>query len=209
MQPNFESLQNILNFDVSLGAYQKLENYHALLLKWQKAINLVSPKTLQNAWERHFLDSAQVLNAIPQGQKTIADIGSGGGFAGLVVAILRPDCDVHLIESDERKCQFLKTVSRETSTNVSVHTVRVEHSYDLCAPDIVSARALAHLTDLLDFAYPWIEQNPNLRCVFMKGQNADHEISAAQQRYEFSCESCASVTDPEAKILQISEIKRK
>jgi 16S rRNA (guanine527-N7)-methyltransferase len=209
MQPDFETLRNALDFDVSRETFEKLEIYHALLLKWQKAINLVSPKTLDDSWNRHFIDSMQILNFVADDAKIIADIGSGGGFPGMLIAISRPDIFVNLIESDERKCHFLRTVSRETSSPVQAYDVRIEKSYDVCVPDIVTARALANLSDLLGLVLPWVEKNPKLECLFMKGQNAENEIQDAQECYEFDCECYDSVTDSDAKILKISNIKKR
>ena len=104
---------NSLDIDVSREMREKLEIYHRLLLKWQKAINLISPRTIQEAWIRHFADSAQLTRYIPvasdvsRESSIVADLGSGAGFPGLVLAMLRDDLDIHLIESDQRKCQFL------------------------------------------------------------------------------------------------------
>lgn len=105
---------------------EKIDAYERLLKKWQNTINLVGPSTLSEAKKRHFEDSLQLLKHIPVAAKTLYDLGSGAGFPGLVLAMAKPDLDVHLIESDARKCQFLKTVSRETETPVTVHNQRIE-----------------------------------------------------------------------------------
>ena len=110
-------------FDVSRAALSKLRLYHALLLKWQKAVNIVSPKTLDKAWERHFVDSLQVLPFIPDQVKIIADLGSGGGFPGLVIACVRDDVNVHSVESDMKKCQFQSNVSREAISFINCSQV--------------------------------------------------------------------------------------
>lgn len=187
----------------------KLKRYQALLFKWQKAVNLVSPATLNEAWERHFLDSAQVADYLPERAVTLADLGSGAGFPGLVLAMLRPDLDVHLIESDDKKGQFLKTVSRETSTPVTVHTVRIESAHDAVKPDVVTARALAALDKLLTLCWPWAEENQALQMVFMKGEKADEEIAAARAAFDFTCETSSSATDGKAKILRISSLQKR
>src|SRR5262245_1521225 len=108
MQP--EEFQKIWN--VSRETFQRLEVYAELLKKWQRAINLLSPGTLENIWDRHFADSIQITNLIPMGMKKVVDLGSGAGFPAMVLSIARPDLDIHLIESDSRKCEFLKNVSR-------------------------------------------------------------------------------------------------
>ena len=138
----------------------KLKTYEALLHKWQDKINLVSSKTLNDSWKRHFEDSTQILEYLPAGTKTLFDLGTGAGFPGLVVAICRLDLDVHLVESDQKKCAFLKTVSRETGVSVSVHNERIESVSCETIPDIITARALASLPDLFDYCHGWIEANP-------------------------------------------------
>lgn len=157
------------SLNVSRETTQRLEIYHQLLIKWQRAINLVSPTTIPDAWNRHFVDSAQILPLIPGHVQTIADLGCGGGFPGLVLAILEPRFEMHLIESDEKKCQFMRTVSRETNTPVTIHNKRIEQAYEDVRPDMVSARALASLERLLGYCEPWRQQNPALEYLFLKG----------------------------------------
>jgi len=194
--------------EISDEAFERLEIYHALLLKWQKAINIVSNNTIENAWHRHFLDSAQIVNFIGDDVKSYADLGCGGGFPGLVIAIMRPDIDTHLVESDERKCQFMRTVSRETSTPVTIYTQRIENISDAFIPDFVTARALSSLSNLLEYCMPWAENNKDLELCFMKGSRADEEISEAQKSYSFDCKTAKSITDGSAKILSISNLVR-
>lgn len=203
-QKDFESLLN-----VSRETTIRIAAYHDLLLKWNKAINLVSPKTLDNAWERHFIDSAQISDLIPNTVKTYADLGCGGGFPGLVIAILRPDIHIHLVESDERKCQFMRNVSRETSTkNITIHTKRIENTTEDFIPDFITARALANLNTLFDYIYPWAAHNPNTQMAFMKGQKAEEEIIEAQKSYNFDHQTHNSITDDHAKIITIQNLKK-
>ena len=202
MQPN------ALYDSVPRETRDKLDAYQALLLRWQKAINLVSSSTLKNAKERHFIDSLQVLPLILQGAKLLYDIGSGAGFPGLVIAMARPDLSVHMIESDERKGQFLRTVSRETSTPITVHTERIER-VGLSAPDVVTARALADLTMLFDFCIGWAEENPLLEMVFMKGRAAEDEIEAARVIYDFDVTRQQSITGEGAVILKVTNLIKK
>ncbi len=194
-------------FDVSRETFEKVSVYHDLLLKWNKAINLVSPKTLDEAWHRHLIDSAQVEKYIPKNIQHYADLGCGGGFPGLLIAMMRPDLNVHLVESDERKCQFMRNVSRETSLqNVSIHTKRIEHVYDDVQPDFITARALASLDKLFNYCLPWVEEKPDLGFCFMKGFKAQEEITEAQQNFSFNIEQYDSITDENAKILVIKEL---
>ena len=185
----------------------RLRQYEALLGKWQKAINLVGPATLADSWNRHFVDSAQMAPLLPPEAKTLYDLGSGAGFPGLVLAILRPELEVTLIESDHKKAAFLSTVSHETKTPVKVLTTRIEQAAEsLPAPDVVSARALASLGDLLTYIKPWALQRPGLLCLFPKGAQADAEIEAAQGFARFSAERIPSRTDPAAQILRLTNI---
>lgn len=193
-----------LNIDVSRETIERLEIYHALLLKWQKAINLVSPATVKDAWVRHFADSAQILPLLPDTAKVYADIGCGGGFPGLVLAMMRPELEVHLIESDTRKCEFMRTVARETGVAVHVHAARIE-AVDIPPPDVVSARALADLLALLNFIEPWAEKE-NFRALFMKGERWAEEVDTAQCQFSFEYQHVNSVTDPRACILSLGKI---
>jgi 16S rRNA (guanine527-N7)-methyltransferase len=188
-------------FCVSRESFEQLKHYHALLVKWQRAINLVSPKTLEQAWQRHFVDSAQVAAYIPAGVRRVVDLGSGAGFPALVLAIMRPDIEWHLIESDERKAQFLRTVSRETNAPVDVHNARVEAVLGGLRPDLISARAFAPLVNILNYA-----RNAdvlNVPLLLMKGRGYAEEVEAARARYHFEIQAHKSLTDPEARILSV------
>jgi 16S rRNA (guanine527-N7)-methyltransferase len=196
---------NQLLLDVSRETVQKLRLYDELLHKWQKAINIISPTTLVDSWNRHFLDSAQISPLMPE-NVVLADLGCGGGFPGLVLALLKPELEVHLIESDEKKCQFMRTVSRETQTAAHIHTQRVEASYDIVLPDVITARALASLEKLLDYTWPWIMRKPTIKCIFMKGERADEEIEIALKRYNFDYELIPSKTDAKARIIVLTNI---
>lgn len=196
-------------FNVSRETMAKLEIYHALLLKWQRAVNLVGPGTIPAAWERHFADSAQLLELISVGAKILADLGSGAGFPGMVLAIMRPELEVHLVESDEKKAQFLRTVSRETQVPVTVHNARIEDVYPALTPDVITARALADLGRLLDYAQGWATENPALEMVFLKGEKAQDEIEAARGKYNFDLEAHPSATDPKARLLKICSLRPK
>ena len=194
--------------NVSRETLVKLRKYHDILLKWQRAVNLVSPKTIPEAWQRHFEDSAQIAQFLPPQAKTLLDLGSGAGFPGLVLAILRPDMDVHLVESDEKKCQFLRNVSRETLTPVTIHNCRIENLEAGIIPDIITARALADLAALLGYALPYAEKNPALVLLFSKGEKADAEIAMAQESFSFEITTHPSLTHDGAQILEIWNLRR-
>ena len=183
----------------------RLHQYEALLRKWQKAINLVSPNTLPDLWERHFEDSLQLSELIEK-NRTVYDIGSGAGFPGLVLAIARPDLKMTLIESDQRKCSFLRTVSRETNTSVTILNARIE-AVAVAAPDIVTARALAPVDKLLAYTENWRLQNPALTLLLLKGENYQQELADCQV-YQFDAKITASATDARAAILRLENIRK-
>lgn len=187
---------------------RKLELYLKLLQKWQKSINLVSGATIDEAWRRHFEDSLQLTEFIPQGA-SVFDIGSGAGFPGLVLAIARPDLQVTLIESDTKKCTFLSTVSRETATPVSVLNQRIESVSADSVPGIVTARALASLDKLLGYCMGWAKQNPGLVMLFLKGEKAEQETEAAGKLFDFDVEVVPSVTSFQGCILRIANLRER
>ena len=184
---------------------ERLEHYLRLLRKWQKSINLVSPNTLDNAWQRHVEDSLQLADLIPPGA-IIFDLGSGAGFPGLVLAMVRPDLDVTLIESDTKKCTFLSTVSRETKTPVKIENQRIESVSRETIPAIVIARALASLDKLCGYCLPWAQANPDLMILLLKGRKAREEIAQARQNYSFDVQVISSRTDAEGCIVQLSNL---
>ena len=195
--------------DVSRETLEQLNVYAALLDKWNPRINLVSRSTLPSLWARHFLDSAQIFDLAPEMAARWCDLGSGGGFPGLVVAILaqaeRPALSVTLIESDKRKAGFLRTVARETGLKIVVLSERLEEAEGQAA-DVLSARALAPLPTLLSHADRHLA--PGGLCLFPKGVRHDEERRSALELWRFRCETLPSRTDPDAVIFRISELSR-
>lgn len=189
-----------------LSLEEKLNGYEALLKKWQRSINLVSRNTIDDARFRHIDDCLQVVQYVPDSAKVLFDFGSGAGFPGLVIAMARPDVKVSLVESDQRKCTFLSTVSRETSTPITVVNQRIESAKLDSIPDVLSARALASLDKLFGFALPYADQNRDLVMLFMKGERADDEIEEAQENYSFEYEKIQSETEASACILRITNL---
>lgn len=187
---------------------EKLKSYLALLEKWQPKINLISNKTLDDAWDRHFLDSQQIAGYLPENTKNLFDLGSGAGFPGLVLAMMRPDINVSLVESDQKKCSFLKTVSRETETRVSIYNERIESVSHETKPDVITARALASLDKLFEYCAKWIEANPEITLIFPKGENSAEELAVLEQKWRYGLRTYPSKTDENAKILVFSDICR-
>jgi 16S rRNA (guanine(527)-N(7))-methyltransferase RsmG len=192
---------------VSRETNEPLRTYLASIKKWTGKINLIARKdaTDEAIWERHILDSRQILPLIPAGVTHAIDLGSGAGLPGMVVAIERPDIHVTMIEADRRKAAFLQTVVAALGLRATVLPERIEAA--VVAPAaLVMARALAPLPDLLTYSMPLLA--PGGICLFMKGRNAEAEIAAAATDWRMAVERFASQTDPEAMILRISEVRR-
>lgn len=193
--------------NVSRETQDRLDVYLQLLKKWSPKINLVSSASLKDAGQRHFADSLQVASLCPPDAKRWVDLGSGGGFPGAVVAIVLSSqgLDVALVESDQRKATFLRTVSRETKTKFTVIARRIEDIPPLEA-DVLSARALKDLTGLLGFAEYHMSQSGT--ALFQKGGTWQEEVSQAQKKWRFTCEAHTSLTQSDAAILQIGGLSR-
>lgn len=185
--------------NVSRETLERLTIYAELLQKWGSRVNLVGRSTLTDMWRRHMLDSAQLWPYIPKTAETLVDFGSGAGFPGLVLAIMGMR-DVHLVESNTRKCSFLREVARHTSTSVTVHNNRIE-AHTAVKADVVTARALAPLPLLFEYAQPYLK--PTSICLFLKGRGVDEELTELRKMWNISQDAYRSVTDPEAVILRL------
>ncbi len=176
-----------------------------LLRRWQPTINLVAPSTLPDLWSRHIADSLQVQAAVPDARRWV-DLGSGGGFPGMVTAIVLADvagAHVHLVESDKRKAAFLAAVSRETGVPVSVHAIRIEafvphHDEPV---DALSARALAPLDKIVAYGEKLLRAGAI--GVFPKGRTAASEMTDPNLHRGFTVESVPSRTSDDASLLLV------
>ncbi len=186
--------------DVSRETLQRLQAYETLLRRWHKTVNLVGARTLDDVWRRHFLDSGQLCRLL-QDSKTIVDIGSGGGFPGLVVAIMS-DAQVTLVEADNRKAAFLREASRLTAANTKVIAGRAE-TVPAIPADAVTGRAVAPLVKLLSLSEPWIR--PGGHCYFLKGSTVADELTDARLLWDIRCELVPSLSDPTGTILCVKE----
>jgi len=195
--------------DVSRETSERLEIYATLLRKWNPRINLVSKTTLPNLWTRHIADSAQLYDLAPHPVDHWADLGAGGGFPGLVIAIMAMETGsprrVTLVESDARKGAFLNTVIRETGARASVIIDRIEETEALMA-DVLSARALADLPTLLGFAERHLA--PGGTAIFPKGATWEKEVSAARKAWKFDCQVANSETEDGPVLLRITGAAR-
>lgn len=192
---------------VSRETSDKLDVFRSLLIKWNPRINLVAHTTLVDVITRHFSDSAQLVGLANKAPDHWVDIGSGGGFPGLVVAILlsetSPRSVVTMIESDSRKAAFLRTVLRDTRVPGTVLAQRIEDAEPQQA-DVLSARALAPLPKLLSFADRHLSDNGT--ALLMKGQNWEKELSDARRQWHFSYVAHKSKTNANAMVLQIGDL---
>lgn len=186
--------------------------YADLISKWQRAINLISAGDLADLWGRHMLDSAQLIEhmpPIPQGrERVIADLGSGAGFPGMVLAILGAG-QVHLIESDQRKCAFLLEAARLTGSRAVVYNCRIEE-FPKKNPgfkaDIVVARGLAPVSKLLEYAAPLLAAGGV--CLFLKGDNLPKELTEAGKEWNMRADQLPSRTSRSGIILRLGDLAR-
>ena len=206
-------------YDVSRETLTKLMAYQALLGKWQKSVNLVGPNTLAHFWQRHAADSAQIMrytpstSNTPNAPKTWLDLGSGGGLPGLVLAIMlaekNPAAHMHFIESDRKKAGFLRAVIADTGLTATVHHARIEAMAAAKPPalaeiDVITARALAPLPDLLGLLVPFC--NSSTVALVHKGRNWREELTASEQYWKLNVTAQLSDTDAAARILEISAV---
>jgi len=186
-------------------ATTRLEALVALLKKWNSTINLVAPASLPDVWRRHVADSAQLFALRPEAARHWLDLGSGGGFPGLVIAILAaefaPELSIELVEADQRKCVFLQTAARELGLDVTVTRGRIEELPPRQA-DVISARALAPLDRLCAYALRHLA--PEGTCLFLKGADLDSEIAEARRHFDFDLSLSPSRTDARGVIAKLT-----
>jgi 16S rRNA (guanine527-N7)-methyltransferase len=196
---------------VSRETWEKLHIYADLVRKWQASINLISPKTLPDLWERHVLDSLQLFRLRPEPLNWL-DMGSGAGFPGLVTAICLAENGqgwVNLVESNNKKAAFLRQVILETGARASVHPIRVEDARaKLGKIDAISARALASLAELLAYSAPYIQDNPSVEMWFHKGLDYLGEVRSARDLWCFDLVEHHSLAQDGSAILQISNLSQ-
>ncbi|WP_449393888.1 16S rRNA (guanine(527)-N(7))-methyltransferase RsmG [Devosia riboflavina] len=188
-----------------------LESYAALLKKWQAVQNLVSRETLDSVWERHFADSLQILPLFEQSDRELMDLGSGGGFPALPLAIASKGLDRHfvLLEPTARKVSFLRTVARELDLNVTVIGRRSDEidSRETPVPDVITSRALAALPLLCDWMEPFFATKT--RAILHKGREHVNELTESGAHWHYDVVVNKSDTDPGGVILTITNLKRK
>ena len=192
--------------NVSYGTIKKLNKYLSLLNKWQLKFNLVSHKSLNNIWNRHFLDSFQILKYIGKNKK-ILDFGSGAGFPGMICGICSSN-DVCLVDSNKKKILFLNEIKKKLNlNNVSIYHARIENLSFKNKFEVICARAVTSLENLMNFTIAF--SNASTKFIFLKGKSAHKEISLSQKNWFFNLKCEKSITSNEGKILIFKNLKKK
>jgi len=190
---------------VSREIAARLDRLVEMLLDWQQRINLVAPSTIPTVWTRHITDSLQLLDLAPDA-KTLVDLGSGAGFPGLVIACALaddPQAIVHLVESNGKKANFLREAAIHTGVPAKIHHVRIEDfakNFD-ARPDVITARALAPLSEILGLAYPL--SKTGAQGLFLKGQDVASELTEATKYWKFEPVLVPSITSPNSRIVSV------
>jgi len=196
--------------DVSRETYSKLEIFQNMVLEWNNKFNLISKSSAEDIWNRHILDSLQLLNFIDDQSEKLYDFGSGAGFPGMVLAIATkekfPNLKISLIESIHKKTIFLNEVKTKFKIDVDIYNERVEN-LRIPKADIITSRAMASLEKLLNYAHTLCKKETKL--LFLKGKTWEEEIKVAQLKWKFDCEAFESITDKNGRILLIKNIRRK
>ena len=192
--------------NVSYGTIKKLNKYLTLLNKWQLKFNLVSHKSLNNIWNRHFLDSFQILKYIGKNKK-ILDFGSGAGFPGMICGICSSN-DVCLVDSNKKKILFLNEIKKKLNlNNVFIYHARIENLSFKNKFEVICARAVTSVENLMDFTIAF--SNASTKFIFLKGKSAHKEISLSQKNWFFNLKCEKSITSNEGKILIFKNLKKK
>ncbi len=192
-------------FEVSPEAMARLDIFDEQLLDTQSHTNLIARSTIENRWERHYADSAQLMALIPDDARTIVDLGSGAGFPGLVLAAMGVErgLQVSMVESIGKKAAFLaRTAQAMGLKNTHVVAGRIE-TQSLPKPDVITARALANLNKLLGYVSPIA--GPGTLCIFPKGQDVEFELTEATKSWHITVERRQSITSPDATILLVQQ----
>jgi 16S rRNA (guanine527-N7)-methyltransferase len=199
-------------FDLSPAVTARLDCFVDLLLAWQQRINLIAPSTVPSLWSRHVADSLQLLDLVeaPARRRVFVDVGSGGGFPGMVIACAVADVEgseVHLVESNLKKAAFLREATRQTRAPALVHAARIEQvaaTLDAMPVDYVTARAVAPLPDLLGLIAPLVKRGA--KALLLKGQDLEHELTESTKHWHIESETVPSRTGASGRILIVHSL---
>lgn len=209
MMSGYDAVDFFRDADVSRETCERLQLFAKLLKRWNTRINLVSRDSMDDLWLRHMADSAQLRDVIPEYDGALVDVGSGAGFPGMVLAIMGLP-NVHLVESNARKCDFLREAARLTGCAATIHNIRLGEKSEpirmLPKAGIVTARAVSSLTTLLDIVYPIMYDRTC--CIFHKGSRVDDELKAARDKWRFGLERIPSKSNPSGAIVKLRNIRR-
>ena len=194
---------------VSRETFKKLEIFYETLIKWQKSINLISNSSIDYIWSRHFLDSAQLYNFTKEINGNILDMGSGAGFPGIILAMMGNQ-NINIVESDQKKCIFMREVARLTNTKLKIHNCRIEE-LNFIELELITSRALAPLNKLVEYVENHMKKNnainkkiPNM--LFLKGKLYKDELNQLKKTRTFEFKAYPSITNEYGKILYINNL---
>ena len=194
---------------VSRETYEKFEIYYETLFKWQKSINLISNSTIGNIWVRHFLDSAQLYDFTKNISGNILDLGSGAGFPGLILAMMGNE-NISVIESDQKKCTFIREVAMLSDTNIKIYNTRIE-DLSFFKPNLITSRALAPLNKLIKYVENYMAKSPSNsekfpKLLFLKGKSYKDELLELCKTRNIDYKAYQSITDEFGKIVYINKV---
>lgn len=197
-------------YNVSRETFQKLQDFVALLQEWNAKMNLVSKNSLEDVWQRHILDSVQLIKYVPSDVRCLVDIGSGAGFPGVVLAILMqeklPAAKVILVESITKKTVYLKDVCTKLGlNNTTVENSRIEN-ISIKNVDVITARAVAALDVLCSYAFDLATKNT--RMLFLKGRSYADEVASAEQKWKFNLQVYPNLYSSDGVVLELSNLRK-
>ena len=198
-----------LHQHVSRETFLKFEIFSETLIKWQNSINLVSKSSIKDIWARHILDSAQLYNFTKEIKGNILDMGSGAGFAGIILAMMGNQ-NINVVESDEKKCIFMREVSRLSNTKITIHNCRIEN-LTFINPELITSRALASLSKLVNYAEIHMKKNKEgkkiiPKLLFLKGKNFSDELVELEKIRKIELKIYPSITSEYGKVIYINKV---
>lgn len=203
-------MNTIEKYNVSRETIADLETFQTLVLEWNNKFNLISKSSEKDIWNRHIVDSLQLVEYIQNKNNTIYDFGSGAGFPGIVLAIYAKnnslDWQITLVESIRKKANFLSEVKNKLNLNIEIINDRIEN-LKIKKTDTITSRALGSLEKLFEYVFPFFKKDTKL--IFPKGASWQTELKKAQTNWLFNYKDYPSITNNESVILVIENLRRK